>query len=277
MENRLKSYLTAVVIIFLFLGMVYCSAFFSHFGIAFWNFFSLEDYLKGSLHAIGGLLLGLLGGVYFAHFDSKIKDFIKLSDGKEVPKQETDSKSLEELFKDISSLRHLKDHKTHVVFLVLAIMLTVILTYVYKSPLRYFFFSLSLLFIIYLAVDIYFKTRITFYLLLNGKSRDFTTSIMNIIDLTIVTIFLTIGISLTNADLIKSGQIRSNLRISLNPPITIAQDNLVLIGAARDYFFFFDQARKVAIVIPRKDLLLLEQSTNEDNFTVSFKALFGKY
>src|SRR4030042_1680860 len=136
MESRVKSYVTALVIIFLFLGMIYCSAFFSHFGIAIWNFFSLEDYLKGSLHAIGGLLLGILAGFYLAHFDSKIKDFIELADGKEVAKQETNSnKSLEEFFKDISSLRHLKDHKEDIVFLVIAIILTVIFTYLYKSPL----------------------------------------------------------------------------------------------------------------------------------------------
>ncbi len=278
MEKYVKFYISSILILFLFLGMLYYSIFYRYFGLDVSNYYSFYDYLKGSVNFIYIIFIGLLIGLFYFFLDFKLTDLVNITDKKKVKKSKTtEIKTMHDSLKEMTSLKNIKNEKITLIIIGFAISISILGTYVYLSPLRYFFYSLFYYCIVYLIIHVVLKPRIYMFLVLVLKrSYDFGIVALNIIDLILIVIFLTLGFSLSTADIIKSNPSLYKTKITFSEDIAMNNDNLLLIGSSTEYFFFFDNSQCRSYIIPHKEVRIIERDIKKINFKDIYTILLGK-
>jgi hypothetical protein len=201
-----------------------------------------------------------VAGSYYIHF--KLTDLINIIDGKKEKKPEfNEPKTMHDIVKEMTSLKHLKGRNSILIMLGITVLMAILGTYVFLSPIRYFFYSLSFLLIIYLTESILVRPRLLLYFRLIGKrSEDFTTAVLVLIDGILVLVFLTLGISLSTAELIKSNSSLQKSKITFTADIGMNNDNLRLISSSKEFFSFLMFLKIVHISFHTRKFVLLNRT-----------------
>lgn len=273
MTKKIKFIIYLFLLLFSFVGIFYYSIFYSAFGIEIWNFFSFQDYLKGSVNVVYVSIIGMIIGLLFIHIDAETKKILGIDLPQASKTSDDDNiKTLKDVYKEASSIKNYYDF---VLISAISLFLFLISINLVKSPLRYFFLSMFLCFAMCIIYGMFIKFRIFFYFYSKDKT-DTIPYVWNAIDSILLVIFLTYGFSATSADLIKNMTLYPKINISFKSEINLDQDHSILLGSSKDYLFLYDYIKRNSYVIPRSEVHYITQSPKEENVLDEIKTLIGK-
>jgi uncharacterized membrane protein YsdA (DUF1294 family) len=181
-------------------------------------------------------------------------------------------KTLKDAYKAVSSIKNCYEF---ILASEIFLFLFLISINVFKSPLRYFFLSMFLLFIVGIINHRFIKIKIFLYFYSKDK-KDSGLHVWNAIDSILLVIFITFGFSATKADFIKNKTSHPKFDIIFKSEIKLDQEHSILLGSSKNYLFLYDYAKRNSYVIPRSEVHYIKQSSEEENVLDEIKTLIGK-